>query len=179
MNGLLRLSRAIDRFNFVLGIIAAFAVLAAVLISAGNASVRKIFSVSSNAWLEVQWYLFTLTVMLGAAYTLQKNEHVRVDLVYANVSDRTRLWIDTLGLLFFLLPITGYLALETWPIFWDAFVTNEQSLNAGGLVRWPVKLILPVGFGLLFLQGLSELIKHVAALRGVLALDTHYEKPLQ
>ncbi len=179
MAALLKLSRAIDWLNHQFGRLATWAVLAAVLISAGNVMSRYALSMSSNAWLEVQWYLFSAMFLLGASYTLNKNEHVRVDLLYASVSDRTRLWIDVLGIIFFLLPAMGILAWETWPIFWQSYATNEMSGNAGGLIRWPAKLLMPIGFGLVFLQGISELIKRVAALHHDIEFDAHYEKPLQ
>lgn len=179
MAALLKLSAAIDWVNHQFGRLAAWAVLAAALISAFNVVRRYAFNLSSNAWLEVQWYLFAAMVLLGAAYTLNKNEHVRVDLLYASVSDKTRLWIDIFGIVFFLFPSIGILAYETWPIFWDSYVSGETSGNAGGLIRWPVKLLMPVGFALVVLQGLSELIKRVAALRHDIEFDAHYEKPLQ
>ena len=165
--------------NHQFGRIAAWAVLIAALISAGNVMSRYTLSISSNAWLEIQWYLFSAIFLLGAAYTLNKNEHVRVDLLYASVSDRARLWIDVWGIIFFLLPSMGILAWETWPIFWDSYRGGEMSGNAGGLLRWPVKLLMPMGFALVFLQGISELIKRVAALHHDIEFDAHYEKPLQ
>ena len=179
MAPLLKLSAAIDWMNHQFGRLAAWAVLAAALISAFNVIRRYAFNLSSNAWLEVQWYMFAVMVLLGAAYTLNKNEHVRVDLLYSNVSDRGRLWIDVFGIIFFLFPSIGILTYETWPIFWDSYVSGETSGNAGGLIRWPVKLLLPLGFGLVFLQGVSELIKRVGALRQVIEFDASYEKPLQ
>lgn len=179
MGALLGLSRGIDRVNLFIGRWVAWLVLATVLISAGNAVIRKIFSTSSNAWLEVQWYLFGALVMLGAAAALNRNEHVRVDVIYGAVSDRARLWIDLFGLIFLLLPFAAFAAWLTWPVFVESWRINEHSSNAGGLVRWPAKLLLPVGFALLTLQGLSEAIKRVAALRGLIALSTKYSKPLQ
>ena len=179
MKSLLRFSEAVDKLNRGFGEIANWLVLLACLISAGNATSRYLFSASSNAWLEIQWYMFSGMFLLGASYTLKVNEHVRVDLVYANVSDRTRLWIDLLGIIFFLLPATVILAYMTWPCFLDSFYRGETSANAGGLIRWPVKILLPIGFFLLTLQGLSELIKRVAALKGLLKLDTKYEAPQQ
>lgn len=167
MQALLGFSRGVDAMNEKIGRVADWLVLSACLISAGNAVVRYGFSWSSNAWLEVQWYLFAGTVMLGAAYTLKRNEHVRVDLVYGSVSQRIRLWIDVLGIILFLLPGMILLAWMTWPFFMDAWVRNEGSPNAGGLLRWPVKLMMPVGFTLVALQGLSELVKRIAALRGI------------
>jgi TRAP-type mannitol/chloroaromatic compound transport system permease small subunit len=167
MGPLLALSRGIDRLNAAVGKLADLAVLAACAISAGNAFVRYGLSASSNAWLEVQWYLFAAMVMLGASYTLYRNEHVRVDLLYAIYSPRTRLWVDVFGFSLFMLPAMAMLAWMTWPLFVDSFVRNEGSPNAGGLLRWPVKLVLPIGFALLTLQGVSELIKRIALLRGI------------
>lgn len=183
MRPLLGLSHVIDTVNGAVGKLAEWAVLFACLVSAGNATVRYLFSYSSNAWLEGQWYLFAVTVMLGAAYTLLRNEHVRVDLIYGNLTERNRLWVDVFGLLFFLFPAMIMMAWMTWPFFVDSFIRNEISPNAGGLVRWPAKLILPVGFVLITLQGVSELIKRAAALSGVSAseaeLVTAYERPTQ
>ncbi|EYD74449.1 TRAP dicarboxylate transporter, DctQ subunit, unknown substrate 6 [Rubellimicrobium mesophilum DSM 19309] len=179
MDALLSLSRGIDRLNMFLGRVAALLVLAAALISAGNAIMRYAFDYSSNAFLEIQWYLFAGVVMLGAANTLRRNEHVRVDLVYMSVSDRARLWIDVFGILLFLFPFTLLLAWLSWPIAIRALQTGEMSSSAGGLLRWPVRMVICVGFALVALQGLSELIKRIAALRGALALSTDYEKPQQ
>src|SRR6201991_4542178 len=153
--------------------------LLACLISAGNAVSRYAFSASSNAWLEVQWYMFAGMVLLGGPYTLKVNEHVRVDLFYSTVSERTRIWIDILGCLFFLLPICVILIYFTWPWFLDSWRIDETSSNAGGLIRWPVKLLLPVGFALMALQGISEIIKRIAALEHLIEADFKYEKPLQ
>ena len=179
MDALLGLSRGIDRLNILLGRVAAFLVLAAALISAGNATVRYLLSSSSNAWLEVQSYMFAGIVLLGAAETLRKNEHVRVDLVYSNLSARRRLWIDVFGILLFLLPFVLLMAWLSWPIAWRSVRTGEGSSSAGGLPLWPLRMLLPVGFGLLALQGLSELIKRIGALRGAFVLDTTYHKPDQ
>lgn len=179
MRALLRASGVIDKINDRFGAIANWLVLAACLISAGNAASRYMFSISSNAWLEVQWYMFAGIVLLGAPYTFKVNEHVRVDLVYGLVSERTRVLIDIFGIIFFLLPICIILIYFTWPWFAEAWRTNETSSNAGGLIRWPVKLVLPVGFFLMMLQGLSELIKRFAALRSQSGLQYQYEKPLQ
>ncbi len=179
MGALLGLSRGIDRANLLIGRWVAWLVLAAVLISAGNAIIRKIFNTSSNAWLEVQWYLFGALVMLGAAAALNRNEHVRVDVIYGAISDRARLWIDLFGLIFLLMPFAAFAAWLCWPVFVESWRINEHSSNAGGLLRWPAKLLLPVGFALLALQGLSEIIKRIAALRGLIALETKYSKPLQ
>jgi TRAP-type mannitol/chloroaromatic compound transport system permease small subunit len=176
---LLMLSRAIDAANARFSVIANWLVLLSCLISVGNAVSRYLFDISSNGWLEVQWYMFTGMVLLGAPYTLQVNEHVRVDLVYSSVSDRARLWIDLLGGIFFLLPICVILIYFTWPWFLDSWRLDEMSSNAGGLVRWPVKLLYPVGFALMALQGISEIIKRVAALSDHYRLQYQYEKPLQ
>jgi len=179
MPTLLALSRRIDAISKAAGWIADWLVLAACLVSAANATVRYLFSYSSNGWLEIQWYLFGTLIFLGASHTLRANEHVRVDLVYSWVSDRTRLWIDTVGLILFLIPATSYLTYLSVPFFLTSFHQGEDTGNAGGLILWPIKMMLPLGFGLLTLQGISELIKRLAALHGELALDTHYEKPLQ
>jgi TRAP-type mannitol/chloroaromatic compound transport system permease small subunit len=167
MRALLGLSRGIDAVSAGIGRIAEWCVLAACAVSAGNALMRYTFSLSSNAWLEAQWYLFTGIVMLGAAHTLRRNGHVRVDLVYSIVSERARLWIDVFGIIFFLLPGMLLLAWMTWPFFLDSWMRDEVSPNAGGLLRWPVKLLLPLGFAMVVLQGLAELVKRVAALRGI------------
>jgi TRAP-type mannitol/chloroaromatic compound transport system permease small subunit len=176
---LLRLSRAIDWLNARFGVIANWLVLLACLISAGNAGSRYLFSVSSNGWLEIQWYMFGAMVLLGAPYTLKVNEHVRVDLIYGLASERARIWIDIVGGFLFLLPICAILIYFTWPWFVDSWKINEVSSNAGGLVRWPVKLMLPVGFALLALQGVSEIIKRIAALEHLVDIEFKYEKPLQ
>lgn len=168
-----------DRVSEWTGWIASWLVLLAVLISAGNAFTRHLFDMSSNGWLEVQWYMFTGMVMLGASVTLRVNEHVRVDVFYGGRSPRAKAWIDLLGLVFFLMPTMLVLAWLSWPLFVDAWVRNEVSSNAGGLIRWPVKLLMPVGFLLVALQGLAEIIKRIGFLRGTYAMDTHYEKPLQ
>ena len=167
MGPLLAFSRGVDRLNAQIGKLADWAVLLSCAISAGNAFVRYGISYSSNAWLEVQWYLFAATVMLGASYTLFRNEHVRVDLLYSSISERARLWVDVFGFIFFMLPAVMLLAWMTWPFFLDSFIRGEGSPNAGGLLRWPVKILLPIGFLLLTLQGFSELIKRIALLRGV------------
>jgi TRAP-type mannitol/chloroaromatic compound transport system permease small subunit len=179
MSVLLGLSRAIDWVNAQFGVIANWLVLLACLISAGNAGMRYLFSVSSNGWLEIQWYMFAGMVLLGAPFTLKMNEHVRVDLVYGLVSERTRIWIDIICGFLFLLPICIILTYFTWPWFVESWNINEASSNAGGLVRWPVKLLLPVGFALMALQGISEIIKRIAALEHVIDIEFKYEKPLQ
>ena len=176
---LLKLSDWIDRLNEKFGVVANWLVLLACVISAGNAVSRYLFSESSNGWLEVQWYMFAGMVLLGGPYTLKMNEHVRVDLVYGMVSERTRIWIDIVCGVLFLLPICVILIYFTWPWFVESWRLGEESSNAGGLIRWPVKLVLPVGFALMVLQGISELIKRVAALEHVIEADFKYEKPLQ
>jgi TRAP-type mannitol/chloroaromatic compound transport system permease small subunit len=176
---LLKLTRAIDFVNDRFGELANWLVLLACLISAGNAMSRYAFSLSSNAWLEVQWYMFAGMVMLGAPHTLKLNEHVRVDLLFSSVSERTRIWIDILGIIFFLFPICIILTYFTWPWFVESWQIEEMSSNAGGLIRWPVKLVLPVGFTLMVLQGISELIKRIEALIHHHRLQFEYEKPLQ
>ena len=179
MQPLLKLTRAIDFVNDRFGELANWLVLLACLISAGNAMSRYAFSLSSNAWLEVQWYMFAGMVMLGAPHTLKLNEHVRVDLLFSSVSERTRIWIDILGIIFFLFPICIILTYFTWPWFVESWQIEEMSSNAGGLIRWPVKLVLPVGFTLMVLQGISELIKRIEALIHHHRLQFEYEKPLQ
>lgn len=179
MEGWLRLSRWIDALNERVGRIANWLVLLSCMISAGNACMRYGFSMSSNAWLEVQWYMFAGIVMLGASYTLNRNEHVRVDVLYGRQTPRRRAWIDLLGLIVFLMPATILLTWLSWPFFAEAWRIGEESNNAGGLVRWPAKLLLPLGFGLLTLQGVSEIVKRVGYLRGLHHMDTTYERPLQ
>lgn len=175
----LAFSRAVDALNERIGFLAEWLVLLSCLISAGNAFSRYAFGLSSNAWLEIQWYMFAAVVMLGASYTLKKNEHVRVDIVYANVSTRKQIGIDIFGFVLFMLPATVIMAYLCWPIFYNSWALGEISANAGGLIRWPVKIVLPIGFALLTLQGISELIKRIAMLTGHMKADLHYERPLQ
>jgi TRAP-type mannitol/chloroaromatic compound transport system permease small subunit len=181
MRLLLSFSAAIDAINEKIGVVCNWLVLLACVVSAGNAMVRYAYDQSSNGWLEIQWYMFAVIVMFGAAYTLKRNEHVRVDLLYMTLGRRGQLWVDILGTLFFLLPTCAILAWLSWPFFIQAYDVNEHSSNAGGLLRWPIKLVLPVGFALLALQGLSELIKRVAFLNDypVDSLEAHYERPQQ
>jgi TRAP-type mannitol/chloroaromatic compound transport system permease small subunit len=181
MRLLLAFSALIDALNEKIGVLCNWLVLSACVVSAGNAMVRYAYDSSSNAWLEVQWYMFAVIVMFGAAYTLKRNEHVRVDILYMTLSRRGQLWIDILGALVFLLPTCAILAWLSWPFFMQSFNVYEHSSNAGGLLRWPIKLVLPVGFALVALQGLSELIKRVAFLNGyaVDSLEAHYERPTQ
>ena len=177
--GLLRFSRWIDALNERIGWICDYLILIVCFVSAGNAVMRYVFSYSSNAYLEIQWYMFGAIVLLGASYTLKRNEHVRVDVVYSNLSERRRLIIDAIGFLCFMLPVTIFLIYLSVPVFLRSFGSREVSMNAGGLTLWPVKLLVPLGFTLLSLQGVSELIKRCAALAGVIELETKYEKPLQ
>lgn len=179
MSLLLAISRLIDAISRFVGKIAEFLVLLCCLISAGNAIIRYTFNYSSNGWLEIQWYLFAFVVILGASHTLRNNEHVRVDLFYGSASERGKLWIDVFGLAFLLLPACIFLTWLSWPFFVLSYQEGEISSNAGGLIRWPVKLMLPMGFGLLVLQGISELIKRISALTGRVQIETKYEKPLQ
>jgi TRAP-type mannitol/chloroaromatic compound transport system permease small subunit len=179
MKLLLALSRAIDALNERLSWIADWLVFLSCLISAGNAFSRYAFSISSNAWLEIQWYMFGAVVMLGASYTLRRNEHVRVDIVYSNLSTRRQIGIDIFGGVLFLLPATLILTYLSWPVFHNSWVEGEISGNAGGLIRWPIKIFLPLGFALLSLQGISELIKRIAMLTGHMKADLHYDRPLQ
>ena len=179
MQSLLAFSRVIDAVNEKLSWIADWMVFLSCLISAGNAFSRYAFSISSNAWLEIQWYMFGVVVMLGASYTLKKNEHVRVDIVYSNISTRKQISVDIFGGILFMLPATLILAYLSWPVFYNSWVENEYSGNAGGLIRWPIKIFLPIGFALLSLQGVSELIKRFAMLTGHMKADLHYERPLQ
>lgn len=179
MKGLLRLSEAIDRITLVFGWIASWLVLLATLISAGNAMSRYLFSLSSNAWLEIQWQLFSGIFLLGAAQVLKMNGHVRVDLIYGSVAPRTKLWIDVFGIIFFLFPTMAVLTYFSWGFFVPSFLSGEHSSNTGGLLFWPVKLVMPVGFGLVFLQGISELIKRFAALGGLGDETAEYEAPMQ
>lgn len=167
MNILLFLSRGIDWFNEKVGEFVCWLILIAVLISAGNAIARKLFNLSSNAFLEVQWYLFSAVFLLAAGYTLLRNEHVRIDVLSQRWSPRARAWIDIVGSLLFLLPIGVTIGWLSWPMFLESFTRHEVSVNAGGLVRWPAKLLIPIGFFLLCLQGLSEFIKRIAFLQGL------------
>ena len=168
MKLLLGLSRAIDALNEQIGKLTYWLILAAVLISTGNALMRYTFNMSSNAWLEIQWYLFSFVFLFCAGYTLLHNQHVRIDVISANLSGRGRAWIDILGTLLFLLPMAIAIMWLSWPVFLDAYRSNEISANAGGLLIWPGRLMLPVGFFLLVLQGFSELIKRIAFLRGLI-----------
>ena len=167
MSPLLSLSRAIDRFSEFIGRWVAWLVLAAVLISAANAIVRKLFNTSSNAYLEIQWYLFAAVFLLAAGYTMLRQGHVKIDVISGRFSKRTQIWIEVIGLVFFVLPLVWTVIHLSVPLVIRAYVMNEYSSNAGGLIRWPVFALLPLGFLLLGIQAISELIKRVAFLRGV------------
>jgi TRAP-type mannitol/chloroaromatic compound transport system permease small subunit len=168
MQALLGLSRGIDRMNGWLGRASAWLILVAVLISAVNAVVRKVFDTSSNAWLEAQWYLFGAVFLIAASWTLIANEHIRIDLVSNMLSRRTRSWIDLLGHIFFLLPMTIVMLWTTYPFFVRSIAQNEQSTNAGGLPVYPAKFLILLGFAMLFIQAFSEIIKRIAIMRGLL-----------
>ncbi len=168
MKVLLTISRAIDAINERVGRTVLWLVLVMALVSATNALARYLFNLSSNAWLELQWYLFAAVFLLCAGYTLLHNEHIRIDVVSSRLSRRSQLWIDILGTVLFLLPVSIFIMALSWPIFVNAWVSNEMSGNAGGLIRWPARLLVPAGFLLLSLQGVSELIKRVAVLRGII-----------
>ncbi|MGC8967201.1 MAG: TRAP transporter small permease subunit [Thermus sp.] len=170
MRSLLALSRAIDALNEGVGRFNVWLVLIVTLLSAGNALMRYAFHYSSNAYLEAQWYLFALIFLWGAGWTLKHNGHVRVDVIYSKLPKRAQLWIDLLGTLFFLLPMVGLVLWLSWPIVLESLKIREMSPDAGGLPRWPIKLAVPVGLALLGLQGISELIKRIAALTGHLEL---------
>lgn len=176
---LMVISRGIDWLNAKVGAVCNLLVLLAVLVSAGNAMSRYAFSLSNNSWLEVQWYMFAIMVMFGASYTLQRNEHVRVEIFYLLLPERAQLWLDLIGTLVFLIPICLMLAALSWPFFIEAYRVGEWSQNAGGLIRWPIKFVLPGGFVLLALQGVSEVIKRAAALAGYTTIEAKYERPLQ
>src|SRR5215213_5171375 len=179
MRFLLRISAGIDWVNTQFGKLANLLVLLAVIVSAANAMFRYAFSMSSNGFLEIQWYMFAALVMLGASYTLQRNEHVRVEIFYIYLLERGRLWLDLIGTVIFLLPSCVLIAVLSWPFFTSSYDVGEWSSNAGGLLRWPIKFVLPFGFAMVSLQGLSEIIKRIAALAGWRQLDVGYERPIQ
>ena len=166
MSFLLPLSRFIDTISEWIGKLAMWLILAATLISAGNAIIRKLFGTSSNAWLEIQWYLFAAVFMLGGGYVFLRNAHVRIDFISSKFSARGRNWVDIGGIIVFLFPLCYMMATLAWPLFVNALESGEMSSNAGGLIRWPVYALIPLGFALLALQGVSELIKRVAFLSG-------------
>jgi TRAP-type mannitol/chloroaromatic compound transport system permease small subunit len=168
VNALLALSRAIDALTERVGRLVYWLVLIVVLISAANATVRKAFDYSSNAYLEIQWYLFSVIFLFGAGYTLLKNDHVRIDIIQGRLSPRAQNWIDVFGIVLFLMPMSLIIMWLSWPLFIDALVRHEVSTNAGGLVIWPARLMMPIGFALLIIQAISELIKRIAFLRGMI-----------
>ncbi len=168
MNLLLSLSRVIDRTTERIGRTIYWLVLVAVLISAANAIVRKAFNYSSNSFLEIQWYLFSMIFLFCAGYALKDNDHVRIDIITGRMSARARAMIDIFGTLCFLLPMAILIMLLSWPVFVDAWTRNEVSTNAGGLIIWPARLMVPIGFFLLIVQGISELIKRIAFLKGLI-----------
>ena len=172
LNALLPLTRAVDRLNTWIGKRVAWLILAAVLVSSVNATVRKIFDTSSNAWLELQWVLFSVVFLLCSPWTLLSNEHIRIDIVNNVLPKRLRDTIDLIGHAFFLLPLCIIMVLTSVPFFWRSWLIDEQSGNAGGLPQWPSKSLLMIAFALLFLQGLSELIKRIAVMRGLIP-DPH------
>lgn len=174
MSFLLKLSRLIDTVSNWIGRLVMWLVLAAVLISAGNAIMRKAFNIGSNAYLEIQWYLFAAVFMLGAAYVFLHNGHVRIDFIAGKLSKRTNALIDAIGIVVFLIPLCLILIDLSWPFFMRTYLSGEMSENAGGLIRWPVVLMIPAGFSLLLLQALSELIKRVAFLTGKLGEPFSY-----
>lgn len=179
MHALLKLVALIDWVSEKFGLFASWTVLAAALISAGNAFVRYGFDWSSNAMIEIQWYLFAYMVMAGAPIVLKLNEHVRVDLIYGKLRGNKPVWVDLFGLVFFLTPVMFFLLTMSWSYFLGIYQSGEMSQNAGGLIRWPVVLAMPLGFAMVLLQGFAEIIKRLAYLNGQYQMDTHYEKPLQ
>ena len=178
-----KLSTGIDRINQLLGKAAGIMILLSCVVSASNAMMRYGFDISNNWPLELQWYLFSAAVMLGASYTLKRNEHVRVDLIYSRLSDRARLWVDLFGFIFFLMPACVLFTWLSWTsLFYPSWLVMEHSMNSGGLARYPIKFVVPFGFFMLSLQGISEIIKRIGALEGEITLpaeDLRYEKPMQ
>jgi TRAP-type mannitol/chloroaromatic compound transport system permease small subunit len=178
VNALLPLSRAIDALTERIGRFVYWLILVVVIISALNATVRKAFNYSSNAYLEIQWYLFSFIFLIGAGYTFLRNEHVRIDIIAGRLSARAQNWIDVIGIIFFLFPMCIVIGWWSWPLFMDSYVRHEVSTNAGGLIIWPARLIVPVGFALLIIQAISELIKRLAFLQGLIPnpLEKHHGK---
>ncbi|MDO9219286.1 MAG: TRAP transporter small permease subunit, partial [Lacisediminimonas sp.] len=164
MSFLLSISKWIDAINEKIGLAVGWALLAAVIICSGNALIRYAFNMSSNGWLEIQWYLFSLMFLMGASYTLRRNEHVRIDVIVGRLSKRTQVWIDLLGFVFFLLPMTILILYDAIPYAMVSISSQEMSSNSGGLILWPAKIMIPIGFALLTLQGISELIKRIGFL---------------
>ena len=179
MKGWLGFAHAVDWLNGRVANVAVWAMFISCMVSAVNATLRYLISESSNAWLELQWYLFAVTVMLGAPFVLKVNEHVRVDIVYSRLEPRRQAMVDLMGLLIFVMPAAVLLSWMAMPYVIDSYVGREMSSNAGGLLRWPFKVLVPIGFALLALQGISEIIKRIAFIRGLYTMDTHYERPLQ
>ncbi len=175
MSSLLLISKYIDALNEKIGLTISWALLAAVFICSGNALIRYLFNTSSNAWLEIQWYLFSAIFLLASSYTLRRNEHVRIDVIVGKFSKRTQVWIDVFGFAFFLLPATVLILYFATPFAFESIRNQEVSSNAGGLIVWPAKLLIPLGFLLLTLQGISELIKRIAYLLGKVELSA-FEK---
>ena len=173
---LLKLSQLIDGLTERIGRLTYWLILVAVLVSAGNAVIRYAFNMSSNAWLELQWYLFSAVFLFCAGYALLQNQHVRIDVISGRLSKRVQIGIDILGTVFFLLPMAIAIMWLSWPVFVDAYRHNEVSTNVGGLIIWPARLMVPVGFFLLVLQGLSELIKRIAFLRGLIPDPTEKQE---
>ncbi len=173
MQALLKFSRAVDRLNAFVGKYVIWLILASTVISAVNAIIRKIFNMSSNAYLEVQWYLFAAAFLLASAYTLLNGEHVKIDVIYHRLSKRTQTWIDVFGFIVFLTPVCVAVLWFGIPFFLQGYRSGEMSSNAGGLIRWPVYIMMPIGFALLLLQGWSELIKRIAFLKGLIEDPTH------
>jgi TRAP-type mannitol/chloroaromatic compound transport system permease small subunit len=165
---LLAFSRAVDWLNERIGALVYWGVLVMVLVSAGNATSRYALNMASNGWLELQWYLFGLVFLFCAGYTLLHNEHIRIDIISSRLSRRAQIWIDILGVLVFLLPMSLFILWLSWPVFMNAWTSGEISANPGGLVRWPARFMIPAGFFLLSIQGISELIKRIAYLRGLI-----------
>jgi len=181
MKLLLGLSRAIDALNERVGHLMYWLILIMVLVSAGNATSRYALSIASNAWLELQWYLFSAVFLLCAGYTLLHNEHIRIDVIAGLFKRRTQIWVDVFGMVFFLLPLSLYMIWSSWPVFMNAWNSGEISASAGGLIRWPARLLVPAGFFLLTLQGLSELIKRSATLMGLIpdTVEKHEDPALE
>jgi TRAP-type mannitol/chloroaromatic compound transport system permease small subunit len=179
MKSLLPVALTIDKINAKFAEVATWAMFIGCMVSAGNATIRYAINKSSNGWLELQWYSFGFTVMLGAAFVFKLNEHVRVDIIYGKLSSRTQARIDLFGILLFLMPVSILMVYMSFPWFLSSFNGNEMSSNAGGLIRWPAKLAIPLGFFLIAIQGVSEVIKRVCYLNGSYEMNVNYEKPLQ
>ena len=172
MTSLLSISRMIDTLSGAIGRWMSWLILMAVIVSTVNAIIRKLFDVSSNSWLELQWVLFGAVFLLCSSWTLLSNEHIRIDIVNRLLSKGTRNWIDVIGHVLFLMPLTIIMMMVSWPFAIRSLLINEQSVNAGGLAQWPAKFLIPIGFTLLFIQGISELIKRLAIMQGRLADTT-------